>query len=66
VVKQYTEVSPQAAANSLQRLALLLTQRQLEVQKAFAGLDEQRQGSIEPVQLVISTLDRPCCPTRLL
>lgn len=34
------------------RLAQLLTQQHLEVQKAFAGLDQRRQGCLEPHQLV--------------
>ena len=36
----------------LKRLAQVLTQQHLEVQKAFAGLDQHRKGHLNPAQLV--------------
>lgn len=44
------------AAPILKRIAQLLTQQHLEVQKAFAGLDQHRKGYLSPNQLVIQ-----CC-----
>lgn len=40
------------AALQLKRLALLLTQQHLAVQKGFAGLDHNRKGHLDPHQLV--------------
>lgn len=56
VIKELAEASPEGSASHLMHLALLFTQRQLEVQKAFADLDEHRSGSIAPAQLVCSHL----------
>ncbi|KAL0042381.1 hypothetical protein WJX77_010775 [Trebouxia sp. C0004] len=52
VIKDFAQASAQDPASHLVRLALVFTQRQLDVQKAFADLDEQRNGSITPAQLV--------------
>jgi hypothetical protein len=56
VIKDLAQASAEDPASHLLRLALLFTQRQLDVQKAFADLDEQRNGSITPAQLVCSSL----------
>ena len=40
------------AAPILKRIAQLMTQQHLEVQKAFAGLDQPRKGYLMPPQLV--------------
>jgi len=56
VIKGFAEASAEGPASHLMRLAFLSTQRQLDVQKAFADLDEQKNGSITPAQLVCSSL----------
>ena len=56
MTKGYAEASAEGLASHLMRLALVFTQRQLDVQKAFADLDEQKHDSITPVQLVCSPL----------
>ena len=54
VIRDLAQASAEGPASHLMRLALVFTQRQLDVQKAFADLDETRNGSIAPAQLVCS------------
>ena len=61
VIKGFAEASAEGPASHLMRLALVFTQRQLDVQKAFADLDEQRHGSITPAQLVCRPLLLSMC-----
>ena len=64
MIKDLTQASAEDPASHLMRLALLFTQRQLDVQKAFADLDEHRNGGITPAQLVCSPLLLClCCAT---
>ena len=53
VLEKHVQGGSEATAKSLGRLALLLTQRQLDVQKGFAELDQHRRGSLEATQLVL-------------
>ena len=54
VIKDLAQASAEGPASHLMHLALVFTQRQLDVQKAFADLDERKNGSIAPAQLVCS------------
>ncbi len=54
MIKDLAQASEEGPASHLLRLALVFTQRQLDVQKAFADLDEHGNGGITPAQLVCS------------